>query len=54
MRFDVPTVGIATIENLHKNGGRAIVLEAGRTIILDKEKVIARADELGIAIVGRS
>jgi DUF1009 family protein len=54
MRFDVPTVGISTIENLHKNGGRALVLEAGRTIILEKEKVLARADELGIAVVGRT
>jgi len=53
MRFDVPTVGVATVELLHKHGGGALVLEAGRTIMLEKEKVLARADELGIAVVGR-
>jgi len=54
MRFDVPTVGMATIENVHRNGGKALALETGRTIMLEKEKLVARADELGIAIVGRS
>ena len=34
--------------------GKALVLEAGRTIMLEKEKLLARADELGVAIVGRS
>jgi DUF1009 family protein len=53
MRFDVPTVGIATVENLAKHGGGALVLEVGRTIMLDKEQLIARADQLGIAIIGR-
>jgi DUF1009 family protein len=53
MRFDVPTVGIATVENLARHGGGAIVLEAGRTIMLEKEKLLARADQLGIAILGR-
>jgi DUF1009 family protein len=52
MRFDVPTVGITTLENLNRHGGGALVLEAGRTIMLEKEKLLARAEELGIAIVG--
>ena len=38
MRFDVPTVGPATVELLHKHGGGALVLEAGRTIMLEKQK----------------
>jgi DUF1009 family protein len=54
MRFDVPTVGIATIENLAKNKAAALVVETGRVIMLEKEKLLARADELGIAVVGRS
>jgi len=53
MRFDVPTVGVATVEKLHAHGGGALVLEVGRTIMLEKEKLLARADELGIAVVGR-
>jgi DUF1009 family protein len=53
MRFDVPTVGVATVEKLHANGGGAMVLEVGRTIMLDKEQLLARADQLGVAVVGR-
>jgi UDP-2,3-diacylglucosamine hydrolase len=53
MRFDVPTVGVATVEKVHANGGGAMVLEAGRTIMLEKEKLLARADQLGVAVVGR-
>jgi DUF1009 family protein len=53
MRFDVPTVGLSTLENLHKHGGGALVLEAGRTIMLEKDKLLARADELGIVVIGR-
>jgi UDP-2,3-diacylglucosamine hydrolase len=53
MRFDVPTVGPATIERLHAQGGGALVLEVGRTIMLDKPRLLARADELGIAVLGR-
>ena len=52
-RISADAVGIATVENLARHGGGAIVLEAGRTIMLEKEKLIARADELGIAILGR-
>ncbi|MGF1634374.1 MAG: LpxI family protein [Phycisphaerae bacterium] len=53
MRFDVPTVGVRTVENLHAAGGRVLVLEAGRTILLEKPAVLARADALKIAVVGR-
>jgi len=53
MRFDVPTVGPATVELLHKHGGGALVLEAGRTIMLERQKLLARADELGVVVMGR-
>jgi DUF1009 family protein len=53
MRFDVPTVGVKTIENLHQHGGGALVLEAQRTIMLDRQKLLARADELGIVVIGK-
>jgi UDP-2,3-diacylglucosamine hydrolase len=53
MRFDVPTVGVGTVEKLGQHGAGALVLEVGRTIMLDKDKLLARADELGIAVIGR-
>jgi len=54
IRLDVPTVGPATIENLKRCGASALVLEAGRTIMLDKPELLKKADELGIAVIGRS
>lgn len=51
MRFDVPTVGTDTVENLHRAGARVLAIEADRTIVLDQEKVVALADRYGLAIV---
>ncbi len=51
MRFDVPTIGITTIENLHKAGARVLAIEAGKTILLDEPEVIALADRYGLSIV---
>ena len=51
MRFDVPTVGCTTIETMARAGGRALALEAGKTIVLDQEQTVALADRLGICIV---
>lgn len=53
MRFDVPTVGLRTIENLHKAGARCMVLQAGKVILADKPELLKLADKYGIAIVGR-
>jgi UDP-2,3-diacylglucosamine hydrolase len=50
MRFDVPTVGVWTIEAMHKAGGRVLAIEAGRTILLDPPETIALADRYGIII----
>jgi DUF1009 family protein len=52
MRFDVPCIGPDTIESLKKNGARCVVVEAGKTLILDKPETLALADRLGIAVVG--
>lgn len=52
-RFDVPTVGPGTIEGLRRNGGKLLVIEAGKTLILEREKMIAEADAAGIAILAR-
>jgi UDP-2,3-diacylglucosamine hydrolase len=52
MRVDVPTIGTTTIEKLHAANASCLVLEAGKTIILEKEKVIELADRYKIAVVG--
>jgi UDP-2,3-diacylglucosamine hydrolase len=52
MRFDVPTVGVATIENLRRHGGACLALEAGRVIMVDKAKVIEAANEARIVVTG--
>lgn len=53
MRFDVPCVGTDTIRSLSENGGKCLVVEAGKTIIIDKPDTIKLADKLGITILGR-
>lgn len=53
MRFDVPCVGPDTIRSLAKNGGKCLVLEAAKTIIIDKPETIELANKLGITIFGR-
>jgi DUF1009 family protein len=52
MRVDVPTIGVQTIEKLYEAGAGCIVLEPGKTIILEKPKVLELADRYKIAIVG--
>ncbi len=51
MRFDVPTIGLRTIDQLHRAGGTAIAIEAGKTIFVDREATLRQANRLGIAIV---
>ena len=53
MRFDVPTVGPDTIANLGQHGAKMLVIEAGKTLIVDREKMIESADRAGIVVVGR-
>lgn len=53
-RFDVPTIGVQTIENLAKAGAQCLVVAAGKVILLDKPAVLAAADRHKIAIVGQA
>jgi DUF1009 family protein len=53
MRFDVPVIGIATIQAMRVAGASALSIDAGRTLVLDGEHVFKSANEAGIAIVGR-
>jgi len=51
MRFDVPTVGVGTLETMHQAGGKVLAIEAGRTILLDEAEFIAAANRYKIAVV---
>jgi DUF1009 family protein len=52
MRFDVPVIGLPTIETMVGAGATAIHVTAGKTLLFDREELIALADKNGIAIVG--
>ena len=54
MRFDVPVVGVATIEAMRAAGATVLSVDAGKTLMLDGDVVIKAADDAGIAIVGRT
>ena len=53
MRFDVPVVGVATIQAMQRAGADAITIDAGRTLILDGDDFVRAADAAGIVVVGR-
>jgi len=52
MRFDVPVIGVATIEAMIRAGATCLSVEAGRTLLFDGAKLLDCAVEAGIAIVG--
>jgi UDP-2,3-diacylglucosamine hydrolase len=54
MRFDVPVVGVATVEAMRRAAATALSIDAGRTLVLDGPRVFTAADEAGIAIIGRA
>ncbi|MCK4602965.1 MAG: UDP-2,3-diacylglucosamine diphosphatase LpxI [Phycisphaerae bacterium] len=53
MRFDVPTVGPSTISRLKDAKSACLVIEAGKTLIVDKPATLALADKLKIAVIGK-
>jgi len=54
MRFDVPIVGLATIQAMRVAGAGCLSVDAGRTLIFDRDAFFASANEAGIAVVGRA
>lgn len=52
-RFDLPAVGETTLEVMGEAGLKALVIHAGRTVVLDPQRFLRRADALGIAVEGR-
>jgi DUF1009 family protein len=53
MRFDVPVVGVATIDAMKATGATAITIDAGKTLVVDGDRFVQAADAAGIAVVGR-
>ncbi|HHV93744.1 MAG TPA: LpxI family protein [Firmicutes bacterium] len=51
LRFDLPTIGLGTLETAVKAGIEAIAMEANKTLVMDKDALIQRADEVGVALV---
>ena len=51
MRFDVPVIGVQTVETMIQAGATCLSVEAGRTLLFDRDAIVKRADEAGIAIV---
>ena len=50
--FDVPVAGPGTIDVMHQTGTTALAVDAGRTLLLDREEMLKRANEHEIAIIG--
>jgi len=50
-RFDVPAVGAQTVQTMHEAGASVLVIEAGRSLVFDKDEMIRLADQWGISIV---
>jgi UDP-2,3-diacylglucosamine hydrolase len=53
MRFDVPVVGVSTIEAMKAAGATLLSVDAGKTLMIDGDAIVKAADAAGIAIVGR-
>jgi UDP-2,3-diacylglucosamine hydrolase len=51
MRFDVPVIGVPTVETMLRAGASCLSIEAGRTLLFDRDQMLERASRAGIAIV---
>lgn len=51
-RFDVPAVGLGTLRALREGGAAVLAVEAGATLVLEREALVAEADAAGIALLG--
>ncbi|HYM09277.1 MAG TPA: UDP-2,3-diacylglucosamine diphosphatase LpxI [Bryobacterales bacterium] len=52
MRFDVPVIGPRTIASMQQAGATALAIDAGRTLLLDRDELVPSADRAGVAIAG--
>ena len=53
MRFDVPVIGIKTVRVAAESGVRVVAVEAGKTLLLEREAVIALANGSNMSVVAR-
>jgi DUF1009 family protein len=54
LRFDIPSVGLNTVETMAKVKASVLALEAGKTLMFDKSKMIELANRSGIAILSET
>jgi UDP-2,3-diacylglucosamine hydrolase len=54
MRFDVPVIGVATVEAMIRAGASCLSIEASRTLLFDREALLKRANDAGMTIVATS
>lgn len=54
MRFDIPVIGERTFKSMRKSGSAVLAVEAGRTILLERENLIQLANRLGVAFLAVS
>jgi DUF1009 family protein len=52
MRFDVPVVGLKTIQVMRRANARVLAVDAGKTLLFERPRMLEEADEAGIAVVG--
>jgi DUF1009 family protein len=50
--FDVPVVGLSTIPTMRETGATVLAIEAGRTLMLDREEMLQQANQANLCIVG--
>lgn len=51
-RFDLPSIGLGTVETMLKAGAEVLAVEAGSSLFFDREKAVTLADKSGIVIIG--
>ena len=52
MRFDVPVAGVRTIRVMQRSNARVLAVDAGRTLLFEREQLISEANQAGISVVG--
>jgi UDP-2,3-diacylglucosamine hydrolase len=52
MRFDVPVAGVRTIRVMQRSNARVLAVDAGRTLLFEREQLIEEANQAGIAVIG--
>lgn len=51
LRFDIPAIGVQTISVMHESGVRVLAIEAEKSVVFDREKMVSAADRHNIAII---